>query len=160
MLYYFSDTEMEDDEPSGLLWLIREVSLSPCCHLTAALPPLLSPLHQIVCLASHVWLWLRRFGLFFSSHVIPAFVPKVINGMADEICCPEAPKVTEKMALWIQRANLTERYSVGGDWLARGCLAHNSCKFNEHPGSWEFELPACNEKVRCTNQLTAGTLPA
>lgn len=94
---------------------------------------------------------------------MPACVPKVITGTADEICCPEAPRVGKEMALWFQLANLTERCSVGGDcltdWLGDVWL-EISCKFNEHSASLEFKLPACKEKVRCTNRLIAGTLTA
>lgn len=48
---------------------------------------------------------------WYVSYVTIACVPKVITGMADEFCCPEAPKVVDKMALRMQRAH----HSVGGD---------------------------------------------
>lgn len=50
-----------------------------------------------------------------------------------------------KMALLIQCANQTDSHITGVyglTGLARGWQAHASCKFNEHPGSREFELPA------------------
>lgn len=104
--------------PVGCCDSLEKCHFLPRCHLRAALPP---PFFVAVASdhlsgvtlstpAASLWGWCV-------SHVMPACVPKVITGMTDEIRCPEAPKVSEKMALWIQRANLTERYSVGGDWL-------------------------------------------
>lgn len=141
-------------------------SLDKCHFLPVAIWWL--PFHHFCrrCIRSSVWRHTFDSGcVALGWHVsdgMLARVPKVIIGMADEFCCPEAPKVVEKMALRMQRANLTDRHSVGGDWLAdwlaRGCLARNSCKFNEHSGSWEFQLSVCSEKVGCTNQLIAGAL--